>query len=211
MTRANSLSSSSHSQKCTETWDRASYSSCINLFPRGKEEEQFHQGICHCMTGEEVPKGPQALQSQTGRHPLCAGQAEREGQRGWGSSGLEISTSEHTPTKQAGPATSCQGWKIPDTREMHSHSSWAVPALGACSRRQCRRMLKLPAPLRAAIFSSFSLSPLKAANRRLTYPQSVCQSIIMSSATWNHSPGSLFIDEVCVSLEQELPHSRQGA
>lgn len=68
---------------------------------------------------------------------------------------------------------------------------WAL----AAGRRHCRRMLKLPAPLRAAIFSSFSLSPLKAANRRLTYPQSMCQSLIMPSVTWSHSPGSLFIDE----------------
>lgn len=112
---------------------------CTNLFPRGKEEEQTPlrspQGLLHCMTGEEVPKGPQALQSQTGS-TQCVQSKQREGQRGWGSSGLEISTSEHTHAKQAGPATSCQGWKIPDTREMHSHSSGAVPALGPCSRQE---------------------------------------------------------------------------
>lgn len=66
---------------------------------------------------------------------------------------------------------------------------------------------KLPAPLKAATFSSISLSPLKAANGRLIYPQPNCWSLIKPSVSWSHSPGSLFTDEVLVSLEQKLPHS----
>lgn len=78
---------------------------------------------------------------------------------------------------------------------------------GPRSRGLFRRMPKLPAPLKAATFSSISLSPPKAANGRLTYPQPKCWSLITPSVRWSHSPGSLFTNEVLVSLEQKLPHS----
>lgn len=93
-----------------------------------------------------------------------------------------------------------------DAEEKYSHSLGAVPALGLAvgSLQEDAETLSCS---QASIFGPISLFPLKAANGRLIYPLTKCQSLIMSSVSWSHSPGSLFIDEVLVSLEQKLPHS----
>lgn len=90
-------------------------------------------------------------------------------------------------------------------------NTWSALGAGTARGPCSRRMPKLPAPLEAAIFGSISLSLLKAAHWRLIYPWPKCWSLITSSVSWSRSPGSLFIDEVLVSLEQKLPYSERGA
>lgn len=137
-----------------------------------------------------------------GRHPLYPGLTE---------SGTEGKTSITEPTharveSKTLPELGLSPAVARDAEEKYSHSLRAVPALGLAVWSS-QEDAETPNCSRASIFRPISLSPLKAANGRLIYPLTKCQSLIMSSVIWSHPPGSLFIDEVLVSLEQKLPHS----